>query len=444
MKTLIVVLLSLLIGQVSLAEVAVTIYKNDVGLVHDTRDLDFLAGVGKIQFKDVAERIIPTSVNFYSKNAEIIEQKFEYGLSNTNQLLSKFIDNQIQIFTNDGGSFTGKLISASGDVIIKGNDNSLRVIKAGSIFNYHMPTIPDELITEPTLLWTVDSPRGGRSEVEVSYLTEGISWASEYVLVINENNKKCKFTGWVNIDNQCGKDFTNTNFNLMGGEVKIPRDKRQGFARDYSQVSARPGSVFNGFQDESYYNFTHFPLAGETTIFNNQIKQIALFPKADVGFVKTEYRVKWKRGNGQVKVSYLFKNIEKNDLGIPLPGGNVRVYEESKYGVLKFVGGGKIDPSVVDKDIRVKTGYSTEFTCSKNKLNKERTEEGWQETWQVSVRNKNKKKVKVLIPMMFEGEWEIVEATPGWEKVSDQRIWWNKSIGAGKVATINYTVAYAY
>src|SRR2546430_3206462 len=49
------------------------------------------------------------------------------------------------------------------------------------------------------------------------------------------------------------------------------------------------------------------------------------------------------RSKDPVMVYYKFKNEEKNGLGIPLPAGNVRVYQKDSKGGILFAGEDRID-----------------------------------------------------------------------------------------------------
>ena len=86
------IILFLMLSRISAAEVAITVYDNNLGLVRETRDLNFPFGIGDIRFTDVASRIIPSSVHFYLEKAELIEQNFEFDLANHRKILSRFID----------------------------------------------------------------------------------------------------------------------------------------------------------------------------------------------------------------------------------------------------------------------------------------------------------------------------------------------------------------
>ena len=271
MKKLNVGVLFLFACQISLAEVAVTIYNNDLGLVRETRELDFPKGTGEIRFTDVAEQIIPTSVHFFSDKAELIEQNYEYDLVDARKVLAKYVDQRIQLFTEGDGSFIGTLLAASGDVVLREDDNSIRVISADKIFNYHFPTLPEGLITKPTLVWTVNSTKGGKGEGEVSYLTQGISWTAEYIAVTGDEDKSLQFTGWVNIDNRCGTAFKDARLKLIAGDVQMQNNRK--FLKSQGIETAMPASrVSSAFEEESFYDYHLYTLQRQSVFDSKREK----------------------------------------------------------------------------------------------------------------------------------------------------------------------------
>jgi len=254
MKKLLFLIISIFVCQISVAEVAVTIYNNDRGLVRDTRVLTFPIGKGEIRFTDVASRIIPTSVHFHSERAELLEQNYEFDLVDAKKILTKYIDHRIQLFTEGGESFAGTLLAGSGDVVIREDDNSIRVISSERVLNYLFPTLPEGLITKPTLVWKVNSSNGGQGEGEVSYLTQGISWTTEYVAVSDKEDKSLEFTGWVNIDNKCGTSYKDARLKLMAGDVQILRDGGYRLTQEAIVTSFGSNSGDSRFQEESLYD----------------------------------------------------------------------------------------------------------------------------------------------------------------------------------------------
>ena len=64
--------------------------------------------------------------------------------------------------------------------------------------------MPEGLISRPQLVWLADCVQPGTHEVEISYMTEGVKWSADYVVVINAEDTAVDVTGWVTLDNRSG------------------------------------------------------------------------------------------------------------------------------------------------------------------------------------------------------------------------------------------------
>lgn len=61
-------------------DIAITIYNNNLGVVKDTRTIQFVGGVSELNFTDVAATILPETVTFNALNTSnrvgILEQNY--------------------------------------------------------------------------------------------------------------------------------------------------------------------------------------------------------------------------------------------------------------------------------------------------------------------------------------------------------------------------------
>ena len=68
----------------------VTIYNGNLGLVKDVREVRLEAGIGEVQFMDVAAQIDPTTVHLKSltdaAGLKVLEQNYEYDLLSSQKL----------------------------------------------------------------------------------------------------------------------------------------------------------------------------------------------------------------------------------------------------------------------------------------------------------------------------------------------------------------------
>ncbi len=139
----------------------------------------------------------------------MLEQNFDYDLVSPDKLLQKYVDQEIDVVSKTGDITRGTLLTSgagtSGNqVVLRQTDGAVRSLLLENIAEIRYPNLPSGLITRPTLRWLVDADNGGSKETEVSYLTTGLSWRADYVLVLNEANTRADLDAWVTLDNTCG------------------------------------------------------------------------------------------------------------------------------------------------------------------------------------------------------------------------------------------------
>src|SRR2546429_291199 len=189
-------------------EVMVTIYNGNLGLVKDLREVRFPSGQTEVQFMDVAALIDPTTVHLKSitdaPGLKILEQNYEYDLLTSQKLMEKYVGRKVRLYQSDGAYHEATLLSTNGPVFeINGQ------IHMGHYGRLVLPSLPENLVSKPTLVWLLRNQTARPQRVEASYLTSGITWKADYVMVVDAADKLSDLTGWVTIDNKSGATYGN-------------------------------------------------------------------------------------------------------------------------------------------------------------------------------------------------------------------------------------------
>src|SRR5882724_766364 len=199
-------------------DLMVTIYNGNLGLVKDTRETRFDAGMLEVQFADVAAQIDPTSVHLKSltdpAGLKILEQNYEYDLLTSAKLMEKYVGKKVRLYQSNGTYQEATLLSTNGPIFeINGQ------IHMGHYGRLVLPSLPENLVSKPTLVWLLRNQTARRQRVEASYLTSGITWKADYVMVLNAADTLSDLTGWVTVDNKSGATYGNAALKLVAGDV---------------------------------------------------------------------------------------------------------------------------------------------------------------------------------------------------------------------------------
>ena len=264
--------------------VALTIYNQGTALVRDRRQFAFQPGVNDLDFSDVAALIDPTSVLFKSLSdpggTEVLEQNYEFDLVGSAALLEKYLDETISVVTEDGKVHSGTLLSGRGDIILRTPAGEVSVIQAASVRELSFPELPDGLITRPTLAWKVLAEKAGRQDIEVTYLTGGMSWAADYVLLLDKDEGAIDLDGWISLSNTSGATFQDALLKLIAGDLQ--RLQELGYAADALEAEKAAMPTAAPVEQREFFEYHLYEIPRPVTVRDNESKQIEFVSAAGV------------------------------------------------------------------------------------------------------------------------------------------------------------------
>ena len=431
-------------------EVAITIYNGNLGLVKDIRDLDLGSGTHEVKFMDVAAQIDPTTVHLKSLTdaaaVRILEQNYEYDLLNPQKLLDKFVGKKVKLMVGDGSLIDAVLLSNNGAPIYQINGQ----IHLGHHGRVILPEIPENLIPKPTLVWLLQNRTGRPQRVEASYLTSGITWKADYVVVLNATDSGGDLSGWVTIDNKSGATYPDATLKLVAGDIH--RAATRGEMRDaLERASKAAAEAPRQFQQEAFFEYHLYSLDGRTTIKQNQTKQISLLNVAEIPIKKhlrfygasQYYRSQWGTpvSNQKVGVFLEIANTEQHRLGMPLPKGTIRVYKAAADRSLQFIGEDAIDHTPKDERVKIKMGEAFDVVGERTQRDWRKIASGVYETeWDIQIRNHKQEDVQVTIIEPVPGDWEVVKSSHPHEKAEAHTLQYVVQVPKDGKTTVNYRV----
>ena len=432
-------------------DVMVTVYNGNLGLVKDVREIRIDAGLIETHWADVAAQIDPTSVHLRSlsdpSGLKILEQNYEYDLLSSEKLMEKYVGRKVRLYQGNGSYQEATLLSTRGPVYdINGQ------IHMGHYGSVVLPALPENLVSKPTLAWLLRNPRPAPQRVEASYLTGGINWKSDYVMVIDAADSRTDLTGWVTITNQSGTTYRDAALKLVAGDVNRPAGRDD--ARRALEVGAKAASspaAEREFRSEGFFEYHLYTLDGRTTIKDSQTKQLTLLSAADIpvdkrfiyygaaGYHRAQHGM--PISNQKVGVYLDIRNTKDNRLGVPLPRGKVRVYKADASGSQQLIGEDWIDHTPKDERVRIKMGEAFDVVG-------ERVQKDWrriagnlyESEWEITLRNHKKQAVTVEVLEPMPGDWEVLRATHPHEKVQAFTARWSLAVPREGATTLGYRI----
>ncbi len=438
-------------------DIFVTIYNKDIALIREKRKLAIPKGESVLAFKGVSGKIIPETALLKVLKLKVLEQNFEFDLLTPQSLLKKFTGCNVKIVkinpaTGKEKIVEAKVLSTVNGVVLK-LDNGIETGTPGRIV---FPYIPKNFRTSPTLTMLVKSKIRQPQELELSYLTRGLTWRSDYVAKLNDSDTALDLSGWVTLTNTSGTSYNHARLKLVAGDINLSPGKRNYYMKTPKmEALAVTGQAFSR---EQLFEYHLYSLNRKTDIKDNQTKQVALLHGENIPckkeFVLMEtgrscyYRRYADNSNSRLKVSiYLkFKNSKKNHLGIPVPKGIIRLYKEDTKGNLQFAGEDSIDHTPENAVISLKLGNAFDITAKKRqtdfiKLNATGYNTyKYQSSYEIKIMNSKSKPVSVKIVEPVHGQWIITKENFPHTRTDAEHAVWNISVPAKDITTLKYTI----
>jgi hypothetical protein len=412
-------------------DLALTVYNSNLSLVRDVRQLNVPAGDSVLRFMDIAASINPATVHFRSltdpARLSVLEQNYEYDLLDPNKLLQKYVGREVTLVhpkmangSTEYDEVKATLLSLNGAPVWKiGNE----IVTGGSYESIRFPELPENLFERPTLLWTLQNSGARRHQVEASYLTANLSWSADYVLNVGKGETTGDLDGWVTLVNHSGTAYKNASLQLVAGDLHRVLEQNSRDEMVAMKSIARAANAPAPFAQEAFSEYHLYSLNRRTSIFDQESKQISLlnashFPIRKVYVVNGQsyyYRNAYQPGapiKDPVQVFYKFKNEEKSGLGMPLPSGTIRVYQQDSHGGSLFAGEDHIDHTPKDEAISLHIGDAFDIVAERKQTDYKKIASSLYEfEYEITLRNHKGAPITVEVNEPIGGDWEMVSSS---------------------------------
>ena len=438
-------------------ELAVTVYNSNVALVRDVRQISMPSGTFSLKFEDVAASINPTTVHFRSltepSRLSVIEQNYEYDLLDPAKLLQKYVGKEVTLVQRETENNSTKWVETKAILLA---DNSGPVWKIGDEIvtgmtaeSYRFPDLPENLYSQPTLVWMLDNSGPKAQRVEASYLANNMNWNADYVLTVSRDEKSADLDGWVTLTNNSGVAYKNAKLQLVAGDLHrvTARGNMAAMSEALEVKAAAPQFVQENFSEYHLYS-----LGRKTSIADNESKQISLLNGTGVSVEKfflvegQPYYYRNPQGIGNpisqpVNVNYRFKNEEKSGLGMPLPAGTVRVYQADLRGGIQLVGEDNIRHTPKDEAVTIHVGDAFDVVSERKETDFRKLSAGLYEfEYEITLRNHKENDITVEVREPIGGDWEIEKSNYKSTKLDSSTASFQIPVAKNGTATLDYRV----
>jgi len=444
---------------------AVTIYNDNLALVKDQREVRLPRGEARLAFQEVSAQIRPETALLRNLTAPkdfwVSEQNFDFDLLTPQKLLEKYVGEKVTVVRSvpNAEGAGSKEIREEATVLATNNGTVLQFadrIETSIPGRIVYPKVPGNLRARPTLVISLNSGIDKTQQLELSYLTGGLSWRADYVANLSSDEKTLDLSGWVTLTNQSGAAYPNATLQLVAGDVNRSREPRRDMIAGAVMSEMRMKAAAPKMAEESLFEYHLYTLDRPTTLAVNQTKQVALLSASAVP-VRKEYLL---QGQGhyysgsygdlgekqKVGVFVEFENKESSRLGMPLPKGIIRVYKRDSEGRAQFVGEDNVDHTPKNELVRMKLGDAFDVTAKRKQTDfKSLGRQGkfsyvYESAFEVELKNAKKEAVTVSLLEPMPGDWEVLQSSHPYAKEASGTARFKVTIPAKGSAALTYRV----
>jgi len=442
-------------------DLAVTVYNSDIALVRDVRNVRLAAGEADLHFMDIAATVNPATVHMRSltdpSQLSVLEQNYEYDLLEPDKLLRKYVGRDVTLVRSRTENGTTKEEEVKAHLLSYNNGPVWRIgneiVTGLGADHIRFPELPDNLYTHPTLIWTLANSGAARQRLETSYLAGGLSWNADYVLTVSKDDKLADLDGWVTLGNRSGTAFRNARLQLVAGNLHRVQQLMADEVRSDMAVKAIAAAPM---AQESFSEYHLYTLGRKTTINNAETKQVSMLSGTGVPIHKRYvvdgqafyYRNTQHPGSpiaDVVQVFYEFKNAESGGLGMPMPAGNVRVYQADSKGGVQFVGEDRIGHTPKDETLNLKIGDAFDVVCERSQVDFQKVgTDTYDVAYKITLRNHKATPVTVEVNEPIGGTWRMLNASHQWTKTAAWAAKFTVPVAADGSVDLTYRVRVTY
>ena len=488
------------------AQTALTVYNRNFAVVRESIPLDLAKGENAVAFDRATLHVEPDSVVLRDPRGKvtlrILEQSYRADTASQGLMLSLFEGKTLKFLAKNANGeervVMGKVIRSGytpnveaaqrygqqfyqrqmaigggwggnqggGSPIIE-VDGELRFSLPGEpIF----PSLADDTVLRPTLTWKLASDRAAKLDAELGYVTGGLSWEAAYNLVSPEKGDTLDLVGWVTIDNQSGKTFSDSKVKLMAGDVSKLEPQRVERSGGVTITAGSPQDFYDAPVTEKAFDEFHlYSLPRPVTLRNREMKQVEFLRAAGVK-TKTIYvysgaaidpqryshyspeslrndRDYGTKSNPKVWVYREFKNTKENGLGLPLPKGRTRFYRgDEADGALEFTGENAIDHTAEGETVRIYTGDAFDIVGERKRTDyvQRNGDREVEEAFEIKVRNRKKEPIEVRVAERLYRwfNWTLLTNSDLYVKTDDRNIEFRVTLAPDEEKVVTYRVRY--
>ena len=422
------------------AGTALTVYSQDLGFVRETRTLDLAGARDTVRLPDVGERVDFSSVRLVpGGGARIARLAYRFDAASGDAVIERARGSRVRVASRGDRVAEGTLVAADGNwLVVRADDGAVSTLARPAVEEVRLAKPPVDMLLRPTLEAVVEGGKKGRTEAELSYLTGGLTWSAEHTLA-RTGETGATWSASVTVENSSGREFRDATLRLVAGEPRrdVTMPPRPLMVRA-TALGIAGSEEKADLSEESFADYHLYSLDRPATLRDRESQALSMIaPRA----VKVTPRYLYRGGARGVTAQLIVENTAAAGLGVPLPGGRVRIYESDPSGALQFTGETRITHTAVDEKVTLEVGTAFDIAAERREVYNRRISDRERE-YQVEVKLRNRKKgdVTILAEESAGGDHEVLKSSHPATRKDANTLQFTLPVPAGRETVLSYTL----
>lgn len=421
----------------------VTVYTQDLGFVHEWRTLSLAAAADTVRIADIPARIDVASVRLQPAVGRVSRLAYRYDVESGDGLFDRARGSKVRVTMRGDKIVEGTLLSSDGMwVMVRENDGGVRTLSRAAIDDVRFPEPPKRLFTRPMLEAVIEGARKGDVPAELSYLTGGLSWSAEHSLVRTGENTGTWATS-VTVDNATGRDYTGVTLKLIAGNPSRTQATPAPQMMRTTMVADGGMAKEGGLSEEAFADYHLYTLEGPATLRDRETQSLSMLETRPVQLTPRYFYRGWEsRG---VRTQLELVNEKEKGLGVPLPGGRVRVFAPDAGNDLQFAGETTMGHTATGEKFTLDVGQAFDLVGERREIANKRISDREREvSVEIKLRNRKKVAVTIVVEEMTSGDTDIIAKSRDFVRKDANTVQFTVPVPAGQEAIVTYTMRNRY
>lgn len=431
----------------------VTVYGDGLAFVRDQRDVDLPGGISALDIVGVSRELIAGSAWLESgEEVRVLSLAGPTDVLTPEGLLRRALGSEVLIVrahpqTGEERAETAILHSIDGGVIV-GYEGRIEATPPGRLA---FRKLPSGLRVEAALMAVVEAKAAGRGTLTLSYLTNGLNWLADYVIVLDEAMQRATLAARASVSNGTGIALKNAHLGLIAGRINRvsapvaqPRVARAEMMVAAGTESAPP-------ERQAVADLHLYRLTQPVTIDDRQTRQFRLFEIDDQPIARSYVSeggssLQALRG-GEVQPTHPNVHVALTVPGgadaQPFPEGIARLFVLDATGALRLLGEDRVPPTPAGGRLTLELGEAFDIALRRRQTDFIASREPstfTESAWQILIDNSKGEAVEVRVIERLPGDWKILSSTTPYVKEAADRVSWKLPVPAKGRVELNYRV----